>query len=146
MRMNRSYRFALIGLSVLLLIAAVTATGVFTAEAQQGQPKVHFWLTLLHNNDGESQLIDAGGGLEDFGGVARFATLVEQLKAEATEGAPRSHRSQTIERGVLMVSSGDNFLAGPEFNASLEIRSSFLRYHCDGPDRLRCHRHRQSRV
>jgi 5'-nucleotidase len=120
MKMNRSYRFALIGLSVLLLVAAVTATGVFTAEAQQGQPKVHFWLTLLHNNDGESQLIDAGGGLEDFGGVARFATLVEQLKAEATEGAPRSHRSQTIERGVLMVSSGDNFLAGPEFNASLE--------------------------
>jgi 5'-nucleotidase len=79
---------------------------------------VEFWLTLLHNNDGESQLIDAGGGLEDFGGAARFVTLVQQLKQEATEGAPRSHRSGVIKRGVLMVSSGDNFLAGPEFNAS----------------------------
>ncbi len=35
---------------------------------------VDFWLTILHNDDSESQLIDAGPGLEDFGGVARFAT------------------------------------------------------------------------
>jgi hypothetical protein len=30
------------------------------------QPKVHFWLTVLHNNDGESKLINAGiGALAD---------------------------------------------------------------------------------
>ena len=34
-----------------------------TLESTSG--RVHFWLTLLHNNDGESQLINAGGGLED---------------------------------------------------------------------------------
>jgi 2',3'-cyclic-nucleotide 2'-phosphodiesterase (5'-nucleotidase family) len=73
---------------------------------------VAFWLTLLHNNDGESQLIDAGEGLRKFGGVARFATLVEDLRAQATRPGKKY--------GVLMVSSGDNFLAGPEFNASLE--------------------------
>jgi 5'-nucleotidase len=74
------------------------------------QTGTDFMLTVLHNNDGESQLINAGSGIEDFGGVARFATLVDHLRSEASaEGS-----------GVLMVSSGDNFLAGPEFNASLE--------------------------
>lgn len=118
------WRAALSAVSILALVLTGVGHGAFTAEAQQ--PKVHFWLTLLHNNDGESQLIDAGSGLEDFGGVARFATLVEQLKVEATEGAPRSHRSQAIERGVLLVSSGDNFLAGPEFNASLQAGVPFF--------------------
>jgi 5'-nucleotidase len=74
------------------------------------QTGTDYSLTVLHNNDGESQLINAGSGIEDFGGVARFATLVDHLRSEASaEGS-----------GVLMVSSGDNFLAGPEFTASLE--------------------------
>ncbi len=42
MRMNRSYRFALIGLSVLLLVAAVTATGVFTATADRRPVEIQF--------------------------------------------------------------------------------------------------------
>ncbi|MEQ8961809.1 MAG: bifunctional metallophosphatase/5'-nucleotidase, partial [Coleofasciculus sp. C2-GNP5-27] len=70
-------------------------------------PAQAFSLTVLHNNDGESQLINAGRSLEDFGGAARFTTLVKQLKANATTDA------------VITLSSGDNFLAGPEFNASL---------------------------
>lgn len=82
--------------------------------------KPHFWLTVLHNNDGESQLIDAGSGLEDYGGVARFATLVQDLKFGATHGPRSPALSRGGKRGVIMVSSGDNFLAGPEFNASLE--------------------------
>lgn len=65
-------------------------------------------LTILHNNDGESKLLNAGPGLADFGGVARFATVVQQLRAVGQS-----------EGGVVMLSSGDNFLAGPEFNASL---------------------------
>ncbi|MCP6336142.1 hypothetical protein NL449_29395, partial [Klebsiella pneumoniae] len=51
-------------------------------------------------------------GDPEAGGVARFATLVRQLKAGATRyGSGRA--------GALIISSGDNFLAGPEFNASL---------------------------
>jgi 5'-nucleotidase len=82
----------------------------FRIEARPASPA--YTLTLLHNNDGESQLINAGSGLEDFGGVARFATVVANLRAAALEGEGA--------RGALMISSGDNFLAGPEFNASLE--------------------------
>ena len=70
-----------------------------------------FALTVLHNNDGESKLVHAGEGQEEFGGAARFKTLVDELKVAATVAG----------RGVLMLSSGDNFLAGPEFNASLQL-------------------------
>ena len=73
--------------------------------------KVDFWLTILHNNDGESQLINAGTGIEDFGGVAMFAALVKRLRKEGDKDFPK-------KRIVLTLNSGDNFLAGPEFNAS----------------------------
>ncbi len=72
-------------------------------------------LTLLHNNDGESQLIDAGPTLTSFGGVARFKTLADNLKAAAL-----FNPGDGINRGVVMVSSGDNFIASVEFNASLQ--------------------------
>jgi len=62
-------------------------------------------LTILHNNDGESDLL----GDDDFGGVARFATVVDQVRTEVGESHP-----------LLLVTSGDNFLAGPEWTASLE--------------------------
>lgn len=68
-----------------------------------------FTLTILHNNDAESQMIDAGGGREAFGGAARFKAVVDELKAEA----------MSQSRPSIMLSSGDNILAGPEFNASL---------------------------
>ncbi len=77
---------------------------------------VAYWLTILHNNDGESQLINAGAGaLADFGGVARFKTLVDQLKAAAA-----TYPADPAEHGVVLISSGDNFLAGPELTVSLE--------------------------
>jgi 5'-nucleotidase len=72
--------------------------------------QARFTLTVLHNNDGESQLINAPGQV-DFGGIARFKTLADTLKAAALTGSGK--------RGVVMLSSGDNFLAGPQFNASL---------------------------
>lgn len=90
------------GPTVVLLICLLTASGAASAG--------EFKLTILHNNDGESQLINAGDGLEDFGGVDRFKAVADQLKAEAR-----------MDGGVLMVSSGDNFLAGPEFNISLRL-------------------------
>lgn len=92
---------------MLTALAGLTA-GMASGQALAGD--VEFRLTILHNNDGESQLIDAGSGLEDFGGVARFATLVQNLRAQA---------SDVGSGGSLLISGGDNFLAGPEFNASL---------------------------
>lgn len=72
-----------------------------------GSTESAFSLTVLHNNDGESQLINAGSGLENFGGAARFTSVVKNLRNTATTD------------GVVTLSSGDNFLAGPEFTASL---------------------------
>jgi 5'-nucleotidase len=63
-------------------------------------------LTVLHANDEASALLDAGAGLEDFGGAARFATVVRNLSA----GQP----------AVLLVSAGDSFDAGSVFEASLD--------------------------
>jgi 5'-nucleotidase/UDP-sugar diphosphatase len=100
---------------MVLLLAMLVAVGPVQA-AGKGD-NVHFWLTILHNNDGESQVINAGSGLEDFGGAARFKAVVDYLKWDATHG-PWTQRG--AKRGVVMISSGDNFLAGPEFNAGLE--------------------------
>jgi len=63
-------------------------------------------LTLLHNNDGESELLP---GDDNFGGVAHFASVVEQVRTEVGNVHP-----------LLLVTSGDNFLAGPEWTASVE--------------------------
>jgi 5'-nucleotidase len=84
-----------------------------TAEAAE-EGKVYFRLTVLHNDDAESQLIGAGPGLEDFGGVARFATLAGKLKTDALRGPGIQSK-----RGVILLSAGDNIFAGAQFNASL---------------------------
>ncbi len=115
--------------------------GVISLTEGRNDANIHFWLTLLHNNDGESQLINAGAGLEDFGGIARFATVVENLKLEAKRrpragNAPLASSSMMLAgkgatgppprntrnpgAAAVLVSSGDNFLAGPEFNLSLQ--------------------------
>lgn len=101
----------------LIALLLVTLVAVGPVQAAEKSDKVHFYLTILHNNDGESQVINAGSGLEDFGGAARFKAVVDNLKWEAIHG-PWTHRG--AKRGVVMISSGDNFLAGPEFNAGLE--------------------------
>lgn len=93
--MLRFERFVSPSLGVFLSAALLGTAG--TAAAQTS-------LTILHNNDGESQLRG-----DDFGGVARFKTLVDELRAEAAADG----------RGVVMLSSGDNYLAGPDYNASV---------------------------
>lgn len=60
---------------------------------------------MLHNGNAESNLIADG----DFGGVARFASLVASLKNDA--GAESD--------GVLMLSAGNNTLSGTQYRASL---------------------------
>jgi 5'-nucleotidase len=111
----RSRRRAFLGAA--LATALVVPVGAATSAAAQDGTKPAFTLTILHNNDGESRLTGAPGN-PDFGGVARFATLVDDLRAEATQGRPPE--GQAGRRGVILLSSGDNFLAGPEFQASLE--------------------------
>lgn len=84
---------------------------------------VDFWLTLLHHNDGESGLLPRRiRGFGMAGGVARFATLVDSLRADAV-GRPACRsggEDEGVGCGVLLISSGDNFLPGPVFNVSLE--------------------------
>lgn len=96
-------------LKFLLLAVILTFVNFSPVGAQEGG---EFTLTILHNNDGESQLANAGADLEDFGGVARFAALVDQLRAQAVDGSGNT--------GVVLLSSGDNFLASPELDASTE--------------------------
>lgn len=81
------------------------AAGVAGSSLADG--KGSFTLTILHHNDGESKLVSASPNTPDFGGVARFATVL----ANARSAAPG---------GVLTLTSGDNFLAGPQWNCSLE--------------------------
>jgi len=71
-------------------------------------------ITLLHNNDGESQLLESSSAGADFGGVARFGSLVAKEKAGAS----------SLTDGYLFLSSGDNFLAGSEFDATLNTLDS----------------------
>jgi len=96
---------------ILVLVAMLAALMVVATPAAQADPPDNygaavFELTVLHNNDGESQLVNAGSDLEDYGGAARFKALTDTRKAAYPN--------------VVMISSGDNFLAGPEFNLGLK--------------------------
>lgn len=71
-------------------------------------------LTLLHNNDGESQIPPAADG----GGAAQFATVVAQERAAAA-GLVLGTGGGDV--GSVLVSSGDNFLAGANFSASANL-------------------------
>ena len=109
------------------LAALLFTTTVLAAPGGKKADKaqVDFWLTVLHNNDGESRLLSAGSGLEDFGGVARFKVVVDELKRSALTGPPPAAQ-RGAKRGALMLSSGDNFLPGPEFNVSIAGGVPFL--------------------
>lgn len=102
--MNSRLRICL-GILLLALLFQISCLPV-------EETKVKVWLTVLHNNDGESHLLHAPDQ-ENFGGVARFATMVERLRREAKTG------NRGTKQLLVMLSSGDNFLAGPEFHASL---------------------------
>jgi 2',3'-cyclic-nucleotide 2'-phosphodiesterase (5'-nucleotidase family) len=96
--------------AVAVSATAVLAATPAAAAIPDAPPDQGFTLTILHNNDGESQLLGAPADA-NFGGIARFVALARSLQASATS-APDS--------GVLTLSSGDNYLAGPQFAASQE--------------------------
>jgi 5'-nucleotidase len=110
--------FALLVVLAMLLSAVVAGTA---SAKKSDDGDVRFWLTVLHNNDGESDVFpdevldddDNLIGLEK--GVAYFATTLK----EARTAANKKTKGDNTKRGTLVVSSGDNFLASPAFTASL---------------------------
>jgi 2',3'-cyclic-nucleotide 2'-phosphodiesterase (5'-nucleotidase family) len=94
---------------VSALVMAVAPSGAVAQETSTGGQS-GFTLTLLHNNDGESQLLPSDDG--NVGGVARFVARLRELQREG--------RREPGPSAVVTVSSGDNFLAGPQFQASLD--------------------------
>lgn len=88
-------------------VAAAIAAMTPVTEAGSAGLRLH----LLHTNDTESKLLYPSSSQQGYGGAARFKTKVDQLRAHATASGA----------AVIMVSSGDNFLAGPEWNASLTL-------------------------
>lgn len=104
--------------SRILAAGAACAVMGLAGAAGAGGP-VDFYLTVLHHSDGESQLLSANPTdalLSQYGGVARFKTLADQLKADAL-----AYPAGPEEKGFVFVSAGDTFLPGPEFNASLDL-------------------------
>lgn len=91
-------RFGVIG-----RLAALAATVSLVSLAGSGSAQA-FSLTILHNNDGESDLLPNDDGI---GSAAQFVGEVNAIRSSLTTD------------DVLVLSSGDNFLAGKEFNASL---------------------------
>ena len=100
MRMNRSYRFALIGLSVLLLVAAVTATGIFTAKAQRGFVSIQF-LTI---SDWHAQLDPLS--VRGVGNIGGAAALSAYWKAD-----------RRANRNTLTLTAGDAYGASPPLSS-----------------------------
>ncbi|MDQ3408721.1 MAG: bifunctional metallophosphatase/5'-nucleotidase, partial [Actinomycetota bacterium] len=73
-----------LSLSLSLSLALALATIAALAAAAPAAAQERFTLTVLHHNDGESQLVNAGSGeLEEFGGVAKFETLVRERRRNA---------------------------------------------------------------
>jgi len=90
-------------LAILAAMAVALTTLAFNPATAQAQDEVT--ITILHNNDGESNLLpdpDSGDP-----GIARFVATLKQLQADAAGD------------GVVTLTSGDNFLASKEFSASL---------------------------
>lgn len=86
---------------VALLIALSLAPRAVSAQ---------YSVTFLHNNDGESRLLGYSDSLAEYGGAARFKTMLDQTRS-FYEG--QGH-------GVVSIYAGDTFLAGPQFQASLD--------------------------
>ena len=81
----RGRRRVILSVTAAATVAVVTSAGLAYAGDDDGA--ADFTLTILHNNDGESKLVNAPGQ-PDYGGVARFKTLLDGLRTAALTGAP----------------------------------------------------------
>lgn len=101
----------------LLMLVGLVAPAMAAPPERPGRPdrpeRVDFTLTVLHNNDGESDLLpdDAGAG-----SISRFGWLLRDLRRDALRG-PNKPRGRS---GAITITSGDNFLASPELEASFD--------------------------
>lgn len=127
----RGARGALAATAALAMIVVATAT---TGAAHPGKgdgrgggnpspiPGTLFELTVLHVNDGESALLPTAADP----GAARFVADLQAMQAEAERStrlpAQASNRAKQVlqPRAAVTISSGDNYLAGPRLNASLD--------------------------
>jgi 5'-nucleotidase len=101
----------------MLLAGWLTLGPVSPTSAQDSGrrgPNRDFTLTILHNNDAESRVLPQGEDGE-IAGVARFGSVLKRARQQAIRG---NGKDRNDKRGVIFVSSGDNFLAGPTFSAS----------------------------
>jgi 5'-nucleotidase len=98
---------------LLVLVLMITSLGAAPSAgaSHDSEPEVDVRLTLLHNNDGESALFERLVQGQPFAGIAPFATVVDDLRDMGDRGR---------DNVALMVSSGDNYLASAQFQASLD--------------------------
>ncbi len=114
---------------VALLMTTLTAGGAAASSSQNigsgGDPVEDSGLTLtiLHNNDGESSLLPLEIDGVEYGGVARFQSKVDQLRRLA--GQPSFDEGESMNRGSILLNSGDNYLAGTAFQASQQDGAPF---------------------
>jgi 5'-nucleotidase/UDP-sugar diphosphatase len=108
-----------------LAIAPSASAGSRHSHGTHGHHDTTYRLTLLHNNDGESKYI-AGDSIAGYGGVTRFKTVLDRLRSEADSYTSADIRKGRERKGTVVISSGDNFLAG------VNLRASFQRYDTSG--------------
>lgn len=99
------------------LATAAALAGAPSAIADPVGPKKPLRLTLLHNNDAESKLL-TGDSIANYGGIGRFKTVLDGLRAQADAYSDAQIAAETKRKGTVLVSSGDNFLAGLNLSAS----------------------------
>ncbi|HEX6254414.1 MAG TPA: 5'-nucleotidase C-terminal domain-containing protein [Euzebyales bacterium] len=99
--------------ALLALLMVVGLVMPAAAAPPDKEAKVDFTLTVLHNNDGESDLLPDENGA---GSISRFAWLLDDLRDDALTGSTKA-RGKT---GVVTITAGDNFLASPELQASFD--------------------------
>jgi 5'-nucleotidase / UDP-sugar diphosphatase len=93
------------------------------AATGDGPPRPDFTLTILHNNDGESSLLPTNVDGVEYGGIARFQRKVDTLRLESHFSFDRG---ESPRRGVVLLNSGDNYLAGTTFQASQQPDAPFF--------------------
>jgi 5'-nucleotidase / UDP-sugar diphosphatase len=107
---------------VAAMFVALPATAGAAATGG-GPPRPDFTLTILHNNDGESSLLPTTVDGVDYGGIARFQRKVDTLRLESHFSFDRG---ESPRRGVVLLNSGDNYLAGTTFQASQQPDAPFF--------------------
>jgi 2',3'-cyclic-nucleotide 2'-phosphodiesterase (5'-nucleotidase family) len=132
-------RTSFVVLIAVLTMLALAAPGIANPGRGEGRgpvgnptpgPQHTFELTILHINDGESALLPS----DSDPGVARFVAdlkalqdagnRLDRLPPQASQRA-RDIQAHRNPRATITISSGDNYLAGPQLNASLSDPDAF---------------------